>query len=311
VHYEWGGGVAEDKAAAAKWYRKAAQQGYEKAAEALERLTDELGEAEAGGTEKAAQAELQFRAACKDALADGKVTVDEKHELKTLAESLKMAKEAVKRLFDEEKAIFLRDRKVQLTRDAELKFRIACKNALADGKVTIDEKHELKTLAESLKMSKEIMKRIFEDEIKDFRAGQNGAPTRSVELHFRRACKKALADGRVTVTEERHLKNVAASFRISNEAMKDILKDEVAIFRQGRKARPARNVELQFRRACKKVLADGKVTPDEERELKSLAKFFNMPTQVMKQILKDEVEVFRQSHPKGASRPNRTALSRS
>ncbi|MHC4174305.1 MAG: hypothetical protein ACYST5_15390 [Planctomycetota bacterium] len=298
VHYEWGSGVAEDKVEATKWYRRAAEQGYEKASEALKRLTDELAEAERDGAENATDAELQFRTVCKEALADGKLTVDEKHELKTLAESLKMSKETVKRLFDEEKEIFLRDWKVQRARDAELKFRIACKNALSSGKVTIDEKHQLKTLAKSLKMSKEVMKRIFEDEKKIFQASQKVAPTQNVELQFRRACKKVLADGKVTPDEERQLKSLAKFFKISNEVMKQILKDEVKIFQQNRKAQPSKDVELQFRRACKKALADGKVTPDEERELKSLAKFFKMSNEAMKQILKDEVKVFRQSHPK-------------
>ncbi len=232
VHYEWGSGVAEDKVEAAKWYRKAAEQGYEKTGEALKRLTDELAEAEKDRAEKAAEAELQFRTACKDALADGKLTVDEKHELKTLAESLKMSKETMKKLFDEEKKIFLLNRKVQRARDAELKFRIACKNALADGKVTIDEKHELKKLAESLKMSKEIMKRIFEDEKKIFQASRKVTPTRNIELQFRKACKKVLADGKVTPQEERELKSLAKFFKMSNEAMKQILADEVRIFRQ-------------------------------------------------------------------------------
>jgi len=298
VHYEWGSGVAEDKVEATKWYRRAAEQGYEKASEALKRLTDELAEAERDRAENATDAELQFRTVCKEALADGKLTVDEKHELKTLAESLKMSNETVKRLFDEEKEIFLRDRKVQRARDAELKFRIACKNALGSGKVTIDEKDQLKTLAKSLKMSKEVMKRIFEDEKKIFQASQKVAPTQNVELQFRRACKKVLADGKVTPDEERQLKSLATFFKMSNEAMKQILKDEVKIFRQSRKAQPTKNVELQFRKACKRALADGKVTPDEERELKSLAKFLKMSNEAMKQILKDEVKIFRQSHPK-------------
>jgi TPR repeat protein len=297
VHYEWGSGVAEDKVEAAEWYRKAAERGYEKASEALKRLTDELAEAERDGAEEAAEVELQFRTACKEALANDKMTVDEQHELDTLAESLKISKEIMKRLFDEEKKIFLRNRKVQRARDVELKFRIACKNALSDGRVTIDEKQELKTLAESLKMSKEVVKQIFEDEKKIFQASQKVAPTPNVELQFRRACKKALSDGKVTPDEERQLKSLAKFFKMSNEVMKQILRDEAEIFRQSRKAQPTKNVELQFRRACKKALSDGKVTPDEERQLKSLAKFFKMSNEAMKQILKDEVKIFRQSHP--------------
>ena len=298
VHYEWGSAVGEDKKEAVKWYRRAAAHGYERASEALKRLTDELAEADEDSVVEAAEAEQQFRTACKDVLADGKVAVDEKQKLNTLAESLKMSEETSERLFGEEKETFKRDLKIQRARDAELKFRIACKNALADGKVTVDEKQELKTLAKSLKMPADIVRRIFEGEKRTFQAGQNVAPTRNVEMQFRKACKKALADGRVTVAEERQLKNLARYFKISNQAMKEILKDEVRIFQQDRKAGPGKAVELQFRRACKKALCDGKVTPAEERELKSLAKFFNMSTVIMKQILADEVKIFRKSNPK-------------
>jgi len=297
VHYEWGSAVEQDKREALNWYRKAAAHGYERAVEAVKRLTDELAESDGSSLVDSTEAERQFRTACKDVLADGKVTADEKQKLNSLAESLKMPGESVKRLFEEEKEIFQRDMKKRLAREAELKFRIACKNALADGKVTVGEKKELKTLAESLKMPSEMVKKIFEDEKRAYKAGQNVAPTRTVEVQFRRACKKALADGRVTMVEERQLKNLAKYFRISNQAMKDILRDEVKIFKQQHKARPTKSVELQFRRACKKALADGKVTPDEERELKNLARFFKMPTLIMKDILADEVKIFRRSHP--------------
>jgi ribosome-associated protein YbcJ (S4-like RNA binding protein) len=298
VHYEWGSAVSEDKEEALRWYRRAAAKGYERASEALKKLTYEIGQVDEAGDVNVAEAEQQFRTACKDVLADGKVSVDEKQRLNTLAESLKMSEETVKRLFDEEKEIFKRDTQRQRARDAELKFRIACKNALSDGKVTVDEKKELKALAKSLKMPDDIVKRIFEDEKRAFQATQNVAPTRTVEIQFRKSCKKALADGRVTVSEERELKRLAKFFKISNKAMKEILKDEVSTFKKNRKKLPTKAVELQFRRACKKALADGKVTPSEERELKSLAKFFNMSTAVMKEILADEVRVFRQSNPK-------------
>ena len=54
--------------------------------------------------------EQLFRNACKKALADGKLTIDEKHELKDLAKSLGMSKEAMKQLFEDEKRIFLESR---------------------------------------------------------------------------------------------------------------------------------------------------------------------------------------------------------
>ena len=96
VHYECGSGVTEDKAEAVKWYRKAANQGYEKAQEGLKRLADELAQAEKDKAEKAEDAELRFRRACKEALADSKVTSDEKHQLKALARSLELSKKVVK-----------------------------------------------------------------------------------------------------------------------------------------------------------------------------------------------------------------------
>lgn len=54
---------------------KRPRQGYEKAGEVLKRLTDELAQAERDRAEKTAEAELQFRTACKESLADGKLTV--------------------------------------------------------------------------------------------------------------------------------------------------------------------------------------------------------------------------------------------
>jgi tellurite resistance protein len=297
VHYEWGSGIDQDKAEAVEWYRKAADQGYDKAEEALKRLADELAVKEKDRQEKLKDTEPQFRRACKEALADGKMSLDEKNGLRSLAESLDISQETGKRLFDEEKEIFLRDRKAQQAKDAELKFRIACKNALADGKVTLDEKEELRVLGVSLKMPKEVMKRLFEDEKKIFQASQRVQPTKSVELQFRKACKQVLADGKVTPVEENQLKSLAKFLNISTKAMKQILADEVRIFKQSRTQAPTKNAELQFRKACKEALADGKVKPEEENQLKSLAKFLNISTEAMKQILADEAKICRQTHP--------------
>lgn len=298
VHYEWGSGVDQDKQEAMKWYRKAADKGYEKADDAQKRLADELAAEEKDRAERTTDAEQQFRRACKEALADGKLTLDEKSELKKLAKSLQFSTEVMKNIFADEKKLFLQARKVKQTRDAELKFRIACKNAMADGKVTSDEKNELEALAKSLKLPKELVKRIFEDEKKTFRASQQVAPTQSVELQFRKACKKALADAKVTPEEENQLKSLAKSLKMPNEVMKQILADEVRIFQKSKKPVLSKNVELQFRKACKNALADGKVTPEEENQLKSLASFLKISDETMKQIFTDEVKIFRQTHPK-------------
>jgi hypothetical protein len=232
VHYEWGSGVTEDKAEAIKWYRKAALQGYEKAREAVDRLTEELAQAGKDKAQKAKDAELRFRRECKEALADAKLISDEKHQLKELAKSLELPKDVAKELFEDEKRKFLKSRRKQHAKDAVLKFRIACKNALADGKVTVDEKKQLRELGKSLKLAHETTKHLFEDEKKIFIASQKVVPTKNIELQFRRACKKVLADGKVTPDEKSQLKSLAKFFKMSNEAMKQVLADEVRIFRQ-------------------------------------------------------------------------------
>ncbi|MCP4610731.1 MAG: TerB family tellurite resistance protein [Planctomycetes bacterium] len=113
-------------------------------------------------------------------------------------------------------------------RAAELKFRTACQSALADGKLSLDEKHELATLGKSLKMSKQDIIRIFEDEKKSFRSGQEVAPIQNVELRFRQACREALADGKVTTEEKRQLKSLAEFFNIPRGHIKQMLKDEIS-----------------------------------------------------------------------------------
>ena len=54
--------------------------------------------------------EQQFRTACRDAIADCKLTLDEKHELTALAKSLAISRQLAKQLFDDEKRIFLKNR---------------------------------------------------------------------------------------------------------------------------------------------------------------------------------------------------------
>ncbi len=238
VHYEWGSGVTEDKAEAVKCYRKAALQGYEKAQEAVDRLTDELAQAQKDKAQKARDAELRFRTECKEALADGKLTSDEKHQLNELAKSLELPEKVAKELFEDEKKTFLKSRRKQHAKDAVLKFRIACKNALADGKVSVDEKNQLRELGKSLKLAHETTKHLFEDEKKIFLASQKVVPTKNIELQFRKACKKVLADGKVTPDEKNQLKSLAKFFKMSNEAMKQTLADEVRIFRQGNPSKP-------------------------------------------------------------------------
>ena len=47
-------------------------------------------------------------------------------------------------LFKEEKAIFRKQRQAYKTAKTEHRFRIACRNALSDGRVTVEEKYGIK-----------------------------------------------------------------------------------------------------------------------------------------------------------------------
>jgi hypothetical protein len=296
VHYEMGSGVEPDKQQALEWYRRAAEQGYEKAQEALSRLADEVAAEEKEKQQKAKETEQRFRRACQEVLADGAVAVDGSDRLRALGDLLDIPEEVRKQLFEQEKEKYLREQEAKPSKEVELKFRIACKNAVRDGKVSFGEKGELRRLGASLDISKEAMRRIFEQERRIFRASQKVRPTRDVELQFRKACKKVLADGKVTAEEENELKNLAKFFKMSNEVMKQIFADEVRIYQQGRKRGPTKEAELQFRKACKRALADGKVTPEEESQLKSLAAFLKIPSEMMKQVFADEVRVYQKAH---------------
>jgi TPR repeat protein len=296
VHYEWGSSVGQDKQEAIKWYRKAADQGYVKAAEALEKLTSEVAAEQKDRQEKAKASEERFRKACKEVLAEGTLALDESDRLRVLGDLLKVSDQLRNQFFEQEKKIFLQDQKAQPSKDAELRFRIACKNAISDGKVTLDEKDELRKLGNSLNLSREVMKRLFDDERGIFKTSQRVRPTRSVELQFRKACKKVLADGKVTPDEEHQIKSLARFFKMPNDVMKQIFADEVKIYRQSRGQTPTKSALLQFSKACKEALADGKVTPEEENQLKSLAKFLKIPNETMKRIFAHEAKLYQKTH---------------
>jgi len=235
VHYERGKGVAEDKREALKWYRKAADAGYERSRQAMQKLEDELAGENELSEKQVRQGEVEFRKACQEALADGKLTADEAGQLKNLAKSLEMPKEAMKQIFAEEKKIFHEKQKVQQGRKAEQRFRIACKNAVADGKVTVDEKRELGKLGKSLNMSKAIMDRLFKEEIEVFLKSQKARPAKDAELKFRNACKKVLADGKVTPLGKDALIKLAKSLKMPKEAVKRILEEETKILVENRR----------------------------------------------------------------------------
>ena len=109
------------------------------------------------------------------------------------------------------------------------------------------------------------------------------------QLKFRTACKQALADGRLSVDEKYDLKKLAKALNLSRDEMQRIFMEERRIFRTTRKTGLNPNVELQFRKVCKETLADGKVTPEEKRQLKGLAEFFNIPRDIVRLILEEEL----------------------
>jgi hypothetical protein len=113
------------------------------------------------------------------------------------------------------------------------------------------------------------------------------------QLKFRTACRQALWDGRLSVDEKYDLKRLGKSLNISGQNMKRIFIDERRIFRSTRATGLNPNVEFQFRKMCRETLKDGEVTSEEKRQLKSLAEFFNISRDVVKQILEDEIMDFR------------------
>lgn len=109
--YENGIGTKPDLNSAIDCYRLAAEQDNEYAKKALERLIHRLPEVPPQQSEITEDAEAQFRAACKMVLADGKLTPEEEKQLISLAKSLGISKEDMKKLFNEEKETILRNRK--------------------------------------------------------------------------------------------------------------------------------------------------------------------------------------------------------
>ncbi len=232
VHYEWGSGVEQDKQEAIKWYRKAADQGYEKAIKALERLISEVAAEQKNKEEKDKAAEERFRKACREVLAEGTLSLYDSDILRVLGESLKISEQLRKQFFEREKKIFLQVQKAQPSKGTEVKFRIACKNAISDGKVTPEEEKQLKSLAKFSKMSNKVMKQIFADEIKIYRQGRNQTASEKVILQFSKACKKALVDGEVTPEEEKQLKSLAKFLKIPKETMKQIFAHEAKLYQK-------------------------------------------------------------------------------
>ncbi len=296
VHYEYGSGVEPDSAEALRWYRKAAEQGYERAQRALEKLEKRIAEEKEQKAEQAEEAEREFRIACKNALSDGQLEFGDGDRLMDLVEALQLDEAAAKSIFGEEKDIFLQGRKEQQSRDAEVKFRIACKNAVSDGQVTIDEKRGLSKLAKTLGLSGEAARKIFKEEKKLFGQTRTVALEPQVESQFRQACRDALADGKITDDEKQQLTEMARFFKMPSKTAKEFFDDEKKKFLESREAPILKDAEQRFRKACQEALEVGKVTHDEKHQLAKLAKSLNMPKNSVKQIFEEEKRIFLKGH---------------
>ena len=91
--------------------------------------------------------------------------------------------------------------------------------------------------------------------------------------------------------EKGERRQLGKSLGLSKTVMKRFFEQERRIFKASQNVRPTKSSEQRFRKACKKVLVDGKMTEEEESQLKSLARFFKMSNDVMKEIFADAVRI--------------------
>jgi len=180
------------------------------------------------------QAEAKFRAACDGALADGEVTLEEKAELKDLVRSLKLSGETAKKIFAEQKKLFKQTHPVALSSQVESQFRKACRDALEDGKITEDEREHLSEMSKFFKIPSKSAKEIFDDEKKNFLKAIEAGTSEEARQRFLVECRKALADGKVTLDEKHQLAHLAKSLNLSKQAARTLFEQEKRSFQKGR-----------------------------------------------------------------------------
>ena len=110
---ELGVGTDRDIEKAINAYTDAAKKGHNKSIAALKRLGHKPPVPKHDKPQIPKDAEVHFRTACKIAIADGKLTDEEQQQLRNLAKSLNIPREVWRRVYNEEKDTFLRDRKKQ------------------------------------------------------------------------------------------------------------------------------------------------------------------------------------------------------
>ena len=212
--------------------------------------------------------------AIKDALADGKLTMMEKMELKMqfplAAESGKLEKKVMMAL----KKINEVQQPAKKAKPMKPSLMKAIEKALDDGKLTMMELKKLEMMypmaAESGKLDQKIMMaQMMLDPIKDKKAVEPNPPMMKMGLNM--AIKDALADGKLTMMEKMELKMqfpmAAESGKLDEKIMMvqmmlDPIKDKKAV-----EPNPPM-MKMGLNMAIKDALSDGKLTMMEKMELK-------------------------------------------
>ena len=167
-------------------------------------------------------AEDVYGAFCKNILADGVITPNERESASWLATALEL---------DDSRSGLI-ERRVK-----EDKYKQAVSGVLADGAVTVEEAAHLEQLRQHLAFSKGEAFRLTHD------------VSRSAYLA---AFRRVVRDGAVTTAEEQELLRWKQALAVSDEQANDIIRVEaLALYRQH----------------FLSVIQDGIVTPDEERRL--------------------------------------------
>ena len=227
---------------------------------------------------------MELKKAIKDALADGKISMMEKRELKEqfpdAAESGKLNKKIMM------VQMMLESIKMDTTPEAmmmNMELKMAIKDALADGKISMMEKKELKKefpiAAESGKLDKKIMMvQMMLDSIKmdpvksETKEEKVSTPsTMMMNMALKKAIKEALEDGKITMMEKMALKMQFPEAAKSGQLDKKIMmiekkREQMTTESTEKDTTPSSMMSLKM--AIKEALADGKLTMMEKMQLK-------------------------------------------
>ena len=227
---------------------------------------------------------MELKKAIKDALADGKISMMEKKELKqqfpAAAESGKLNKKIMM------VQMMLESIKMDTTPEAmmmNMELKMAIKDALADGKISMMEKKELQKefpmAAESGKLDKKIMMvqmmldsiNVDPVESKTKEEKVSTPSTMMMNMALKKAIKDALEDGKITMMEKMALKMQFPEAAESGQLDKKIMmieKKREQMTTESIKKDTTPSSMMSLKMAIKEALADGKLTMMEKMQLK-------------------------------------------